>query len=145
MTRTAIWTSIAATLEGEIAAELYTAGDKLPTEAALAARFGVNRHTVRRALGDLADRGLLRFARGAGGVLSSRRQQTIPSGRRVRFSQNICAFGTGFPPKKRLADRNPAPAANLKAKGLGIWLPGNPVLGLIRVIQVPENAPFGPF
>ncbi|HHC29359.1 MAG TPA: GntR family transcriptional regulator, partial [Rhodobacterales bacterium] len=41
MARTPIWQSIAASIEAEIGAGHYRAGDKLPTEAALAARFGV--------------------------------------------------------------------------------------------------------
>ena len=52
MPRTPVWKSIAATLEAEIGQGHYRTGDKLPTEAALSARFGVNRHTVRRALAD---------------------------------------------------------------------------------------------
>ena len=50
MARSPIWKSIAAELESEIARGLYRAGDKLPTEAELSSRFGVNRHTARRAL-----------------------------------------------------------------------------------------------
>ncbi|OUS22402.1 phosphonate metabolism transcriptional regulator PhnF [Rhodobacterales bacterium 59_46_T64] len=115
MTRTAIWTSIAATLESEIAAELYTAGDKLPTEATLAARFGVNRHTVRRALGDLADRGLLRSRRGAG-VFVEAPPTDYPIGRRVRFHQNIAASGR-LPAKERLRIETRA-SSTLEAEAL---------------------------
>ncbi|MEC8041266.1 MAG: GntR family transcriptional regulator, partial [Pseudomonadota bacterium] len=45
MAKTPIWKSIAATLSNEIAAGHYSPGDKLPTEAQLASRFSVNRHT----------------------------------------------------------------------------------------------------
>ncbi|NVK60473.1 MAG: GntR family transcriptional regulator, partial [Rhodobacteraceae bacterium] len=48
MARSPIWKSIAEELEGEIGRGLYRAGDKLPTEAELSSRFGVNRHTARR-------------------------------------------------------------------------------------------------
>ena len=66
MARSPIWKSIAATIGDEIAKGHYGPGDKLPTEAALSARFGVNRHTVRHALSDMAERGLVRARRGAG-------------------------------------------------------------------------------
>lgn len=99
MARKPVWASIAATLEGEIAAEHYRAGDKLPTEAVLAARFGVNRHTVRRALADLSERGITRSRRGAG-VFVEAPPAEYPIGRRVRFHRNIAA--TGRLPEKRV-------------------------------------------
>ena len=49
----------------DLAATL-AAGAQLPAESALAARFGVNRHTVRRALGVLAEGGLVRTTQGRG-------------------------------------------------------------------------------
>ena len=52
MTPDPLWRTIHDSLRGDIAAGRYRPGDKLPTEAALAARFCVNRHTVRRALGE---------------------------------------------------------------------------------------------
>ena len=55
MGRRALWTAIRDTLGEEIASGHYRPGDRLPTEAQLAARFGVNRHTVRRALSALAE------------------------------------------------------------------------------------------
>ncbi|HEY6917690.1 MAG TPA: phosphonate metabolism transcriptional regulator PhnF [Tabrizicola sp.] len=88
----AIWSAIAATLTDEIAAGHYRPGDRLPTEAALAARFGVNRHTVRHALGALAERGLVHSRQGAG-VFVTQRPTDYPLGRRVRFHQNVLAAG----------------------------------------------------
>ena len=41
-----LWRRISQTLLSEIGAEGLQPGAKLPTEAQLAARFGVNRHTV---------------------------------------------------------------------------------------------------
>jgi DNA-binding transcriptional regulator YhcF (GntR family) len=55
MGRAPLWTAIRDTLRQEIATGQYRGGDKLPTEARLADRFGVNRHTIRRALADLAE------------------------------------------------------------------------------------------
>ena len=62
----AIWRQISETVAGEIAAGVWPAGGRLPTEAALAQRFGVNRHTLRRAMAELAERGLVRVEQGRG-------------------------------------------------------------------------------
>ncbi|SMH53528.1 GntR family transcriptional regulator, phosphonate transport system regulatory protein [Maritimibacter sp. HL-12] len=114
---TPVWTSIATTLQGEIGAGHYRPGDKLPTEAALAARFGVNRHTVRRALSDMAERGLVRARRGAG-VFVTATPTDYPIGRRVRFHQNIRA--SGRLPEKRVLRVETRPADPLEAAALGL-------------------------
>ncbi|MDE3079773.1 MAG: phosphonate metabolism transcriptional regulator PhnF [Paracoccaceae bacterium] len=90
--RVPLWQSIAEALRAEIARGHYRQGDRLPTEAELAARFGVNRHTVRRALADLAEAGLVHARRGAG-VFVAARAMDYAIGRRVRFHQNLAAAG----------------------------------------------------
>lgn len=109
MPRTPIWKAIVQTLETEIASGHYGSGDKLPTEAALAARFGVNRHTVRRALGDMAERGIVAARRGSG-VFVAQHPTEYPISKRVRFHQNIKASGQ-FPEKRvlRLETRSADP------------------------------------
>jgi GntR family phosphonate transport system transcriptional regulator len=92
MTRRPIWISIHETLVSELAQGLYIVGDRLPTEAQLAARFGVNRHTIRRALSALSDSGLVHSRRGAG-VFVAAGATDYPIGRRVRFHQNLEAAG----------------------------------------------------
>lgn len=92
MTRATLWRSIADTLSAEIGEGLYRPGDKLPTEAKLAERFGVNRHTVRQALAALAEAGAVHARRGSGVFVTSR-PTDYPLGRRVRFHQNVTASG----------------------------------------------------
>lgn len=92
MPRNPIWKTIADTLSAEIAGGHYLAGDRLPTEAALATRFGVNRHTVRHALAGMAQAGLVHARRGAG-VFVAATPTDYPLGRRVRFHQNLAASG----------------------------------------------------
>ncbi|MFN4169747.1 MAG: GntR family transcriptional regulator, partial [Pannonibacter phragmitetus] len=92
MARSAIWKSIVDTLSAEIAEGHYKPGDKLPTEAQLAARFGVNRHTVRHALAALAEAGTVHSRRGAG-VFVTIQPTDYAIGRRVRFQQNLAASG----------------------------------------------------
>ena len=62
-------------LRERIEAGDYAPGDKLPTEAALSARFGVNRHTVRHALGALADEGVVYARRGFRGCRATSRRR----------------------------------------------------------------------
>lgn len=97
--RLPIWQSIAAALSAEIAAGHYSPGDKLPTEAALSARFDVNRHTVRHAIAALAKQELVHSRRGAG-VFVTGRPADYPLGRRVRFHQSMLASGRA--PSRRI-------------------------------------------
>jgi len=123
MARTPLWKSIAATLAGEIADGQYPPGGKLPTEAALAARFGVNRHTVRHALADLAAQGLTHSRRGAG-VFVAAQPTDYPIGRRVRFHQNLSAAGQM--PEKRVLRIETRPAGVEEARALALP-PGAPL------------------
>jgi GntR family phosphonate transport system transcriptional regulator len=91
--RIPLWSQIATTLAAEIAGGRFAAGDRLPPEAQLAARFGVNRHTLRRALADLGARGIVAARRGAGVFVTVGRRIEYPLGRRVRFSETLAAQG----------------------------------------------------
>ena len=123
MPRTALWTSIRKTLEQEITTGHYAAGDKLPTEAQLSDRFGVNRHTIRRALVDLAESGLVYARRGAG-VFVTHTPTDYPIGRRVRFTQSITA--TGRTPGRKVLLHETRAADPKEADALAIQ-PGAPV------------------
>jgi GntR family phosphonate transport system transcriptional regulator len=92
MTRTPVWSAIATALRDDIAQGRYTSGDQMPTEAALAARFGVNRHTVRHALKHLSEEGRVHARRGAG-VFVTPGAATYPIGGRVSFHRNLSAAG----------------------------------------------------
>jgi len=71
----ALWRQIDQSLSRDIAAGTWQPGEQLPTEQALAARFQVNRHTIRRAIQAMVLRGLLRVEQGRG--------------TRTRFTENI--------------------------------------------------------
>lgn len=117
MAQTPIWKSIQDTLSADIANGHYAQGDKLPTEAELSKRFGVNRHTVRRALSEMAANGTVHSRRGAGVYVASR-PTDYPIGRRVRFHQNLSDQGR-LPAKQilrletRLPDAREAEALRL--------------------------------
>lgn len=115
MPRSAIWRSIADCLQAEIGEGQYKPGDKLPTEAALALRFAVNRHTVRRALAALAEAGHVLARRGVGVFVASR-QTEYRLGRRVRFHQNLLA--SGRTPSRRITRLETRPASPKEAEAL---------------------------
>lgn len=115
--RTPIWKEIAKALRNGIAEGVYAPGDKLPTEAALAQRFGVNRHTVRHALAALAEENLLHSRRGSG-VFVTTTPTDYPIGRRVRFHQNLRAAGQT--PAKRVLCRDTRLATAAERDALGL-------------------------
>jgi GntR family phosphonate transport system transcriptional regulator len=86
------WRQIADAIEAEIADGRLPSGRQLPTEAQLAERFGVNRHTVRRALATLTTRGLVRATQGRGTFVESP-PLAYPIGRRTRFSEIVAQAG----------------------------------------------------
>ncbi len=150
MPRTPIWKSIATALTADIGAGRYVPGDKLPTEADLSARFGVNRHTLRRAIADMADRGLVHSRRGSG-VFVMAEPTEYPIGRRVRYHQNLAAAGR-IPGKKilsletRTADAREGEALGLQAGAQvhvydGLSLADNVPVALFRSVFPAQRFP----
>ncbi len=88
----AAWRQIADGLEADMAAGRLEPGDRLPAEVDLARRFGVNRHTVRRALAVLASRGLVRATQGRGTFVEAK-PLAYPIGPRTRFSEAVARAG----------------------------------------------------
>ena len=117
MGRAALWTAIEETLRDEIARGQYRPGDRLPTEARLSERFGVNRHTIRRALASLAEADIVHARRGAG-VFVRHRPTPYPIGRRVRFHANLSAAGRA--PAKRILRLETRLADPVEAKALAL-------------------------
>lgn len=121
--KTPIWKAIAHALRSDLAEGRYAPGDKLPTETVLAARFGVNRHTVRHGLSALVDEGLVRTRRGAGAFVAAT-PTDYPIGHRVRFHENLIAAGRR--PEKRLLALDERAATAGEAQALHIEA-GDPV------------------
>ncbi|MEM7505933.1 MAG: phosphonate metabolism transcriptional regulator PhnF [Pseudomonadota bacterium] len=115
MAQSPIWKAIARILTGEIADGRYPTGARLPTEAKLAARFGVNRHTVRRALAHMSGEGLVHARRGSG-VFVMQKPTDYPIGRRVRFHQNLLAAGRN--PAKEILSMSTRPAGPREQEAL---------------------------
>ncbi len=140
MARTPLWKSIAIALTADIGEARYATGDQLPTEAQLAEKFGVNRHTVRRALAEMADQGLVHARRGAG-VFVAARPTDYPIGQRVRFHRNVAAGGQL--PTKKLLSLNTRAADTREAEALAL-APGDPVL-VYDGLSLADNAPIALF
>lgn len=83
---TPVWRQIEATLLRDIRSGRLCEGSKLPSASELAQRFDVNRHTVRRAIDALEDRGFLRTEVGRGSFVQEHPYH-YPIGRRTRFGR----------------------------------------------------------
>ena len=135
-----IWQQIRDSLNRELSAGTFAPGTKLPTEAELSRRFGVNRHTVRRALADMQDDGLVHARRGAG-VFVTMRPMTYRIGRHTRFSQNLKDAGRSG--DRQIIRLETLSASKRDAEHLEIK-PGDPVhvleaIGLIDDVPVFVN------
>ena len=87
-----LWRRIADDIERSIVQGDVVPGERLPGEVEIADRFGVNRHTVRRALSELTGRGLVRAERGSGTYVETTRLP-YPIRARTRFSEIVGAAG----------------------------------------------------
>ena len=83
-----VWRQIAQQLSASIGKGGLRPGDRLPTEAELSARFGVNRHTVRHAVDQLVRAGLVRVEQGRGSFVADEVIDYQVTGR-TRFSEWI--------------------------------------------------------
>lgn len=116
-TGTALWHQIAERLEREIVAGNRQPGDRLPTEHRMAEEFAVNRHTVRRAVAALAERGLVRIEQGRGTFV----QESVIDyrvKRRTRFTENV--LGHNREPSGRVLTIREEPAEARVAEALDI-------------------------
>jgi GntR family phosphonate transport system transcriptional regulator len=101
-----LWRQIAGKLQQDITDGTYVVGGRLPTEAQLSRHFGVNRHTVRRALEELSRSGLVRVEQGRGSFVAEdvleyaveprtrftewiRRHNKEPSGRVLQLKETL--------------------------------------------------------
>lgn len=83
----ALWRQLERRLAQEI--DGLCVDTRLPGEAELARRFGVNRHTIRQALRALAGRGLVRIEHGRGAFVQD--LIAYPLGAGTRFTANLLA------------------------------------------------------
>lgn len=84
----AVWRQIGELLAADIRKKRYLPGEQLPPEPELAARYGVNRHTIRRAMSELEQSGVVRIEQGRGTFVQEHAID-YAIGRRTRFSENL--------------------------------------------------------
>lgn len=113
----ALWRQVADGIERGIADGRFAAGEKLPGEVEIAETYRVNRHTVRRALAALAERGLVRAERGSGTYVETKRL-AYPLRSRTRFSEIVGAGGQE--PRGQFIDASEEPATRELARELGL-------------------------
>ena len=113
----ALWRQVADGIERGIADGRFAAGEKLPGEVEIAETYRVNRHTVRRALAALAERGLVRAERGSGTYVETKRL-AYPLRSRTRFSEIVGAGG--HEPRGQFIDASEEPATRELARQLGL-------------------------
>ena len=83
-----MWHQIELALIRDIQTGALPPGTRLPAEAEVAARFGVHRHTARRALATLAEKGAVRIRRGLGTFVEDAVIE-YPISQRTRFTANL--------------------------------------------------------
>ena len=123
-----LWREISQSLERRILTRELTPGDKLPTEFELSREFMVNRHTVRRALSDLQEKGIVESTQGRGSFV---RRPSAPMRlqRRPRFTDHVREQGRI--PRTEILRLAVKPSEAKVAAQLGLRL-GEPVIYLER-------------
>ncbi|MBL8573554.1 MAG: phosphonate metabolism transcriptional regulator PhnF [Hyphomicrobiaceae bacterium] len=127
-----VWRQIAEAIEADISAGRFAAGSRLPVEAELAARFGVNRHTLRRAIEALAERGLVRAVQGSGTYVEAS-PLAYPIGARTRFSEIVA--GQAREPAARLLHASTVIPDDAIAADLGL-APNAPTVRILAANMV---------
>lgn len=112
----ALYAQIAEVLEREYVRQ-GAPGDRLPAEGELAARFGVNRHTLRRAVDELITEGLLERQHGVG-IFITDRLLDYKVGAGTRFTQTLAEIGIST--DTRVVRKMVAPASVGVARNLNI-------------------------
>lgn len=87
------WREIRALIEQDIMDGVMEPGAQLPTEAELVRLYGAGRHTVRRAVAELAKSGHLSVEQGRGTFVQPRPMIDYAIGRRTRMRRNLVPQG----------------------------------------------------
>lgn len=131
-----LYAQIAEVLEREYVRQ-GAAGDRLPAEGELAARFGVNRHTLRRAVDELISAGLLERQHGVG-IFITDQLLDYRVGTGTRFTQTLADIGISTDTKvirKMIAPASVGVARHLalSSEELVLW---------IETLRIADGLPF---
>lgn len=131
-----LWRCIADDFEQTILIGKHENGSKLPPESEIASRYGVNRHTVRRAMAELGARGLVHTERGSGTYVKTDKLD-YRIGQRTRFSEIVAA--AGHEAEGRLQGHRHEPATEEVAGHLGLK-PGASVVRM-EILRAADRVP----
>ncbi len=131
-----LWRCIADDFEQMILVGKHENGERLPAESEIATRYGVNRHTVRRAMAELAARGLVHTERGSGTYVKTDKL-SYRIGQRTRFSEIVAAAGQEA--EGRLQGSRFEPASDEIAERLGLKQ-GDTVVRL-EIVRAADRVP----
>jgi len=131
-----LWRQIAQALAASIGPGGLQSGDRLPTEAQLASRHGVNRHTVRRAVETLVRSGLVRVEQGRGSFVAEERiDYTVQP--RTRFNEWVRRQNKE--PTGQVLHVRPVAATMQVAAGLGV--PSGTTVALFGRLGMADGLP----
>lgn len=116
----ALWRQIADRIRLEIGSGAFDDQGRLPPEVDLAARFGVNRHTLREAIASLVREGVLRSEQGRGTFIEKRKRLVYPIGVKTRFHEGL--EGQARERRGILLSHGYEEASQRVAEGLGLAL-----------------------
>lgn len=119
-------------LKDLISEQSLSPGDKIPSESAICAHFGISRSTAREALKVLEQEGLVKAIRGHGRFLTTRSAVTVKSP--VTEYQSITEMlqSRGFEMTDVVLKAEESTATSEEAQALGISV-GDPTIHLVRL------------
>jgi GntR family transcriptional regulator len=126
-----LYLQLKALLERSLATGEWRPGEAIPSEIALAGRFGVSQGTVRKAIDALAADKLVVRRQGKGTFVGTHTEETGPDVRFLRIRRND---GRDEHPASRLLDVRRGKASGEVARLLAVK-PGDPVLVLRRLLE----------
>jgi GntR family phosphonate transport system transcriptional regulator len=132
-----LWRRIADELKADIASGALPVDSRLPGEAALAERFGVNRHTVRAALKALDREGLVRARQGSGTFVCATPLANLGLPNGDRLSAGIAGVFAGAEGRLLSATIEAATPAVAAA----LWLPADELVTRMETLTLAEGVP----
>lgn len=117
------WQYLEEQISRDIASGALPPRSRLPTETEIMRRFGVGRHTVRRAIAELAAAGKVRVEQGRGTFVEEQSVIRYNIARRTRFSRNLKEQG-------RVPSGQPVEEIEIEAPAL-----------IAASLQIPEGSP----
>ena len=131
------WTTVRDALAEDIENGTLEPGDRLATEPQLVERFGVGRHSVRRAIEALAKEGKLSVEQGRGTFVEAAPLLTYAIGKRTRLRKNLLPQGVDVVGDLLEANRIPAKGRVRKS----LWLKRGAMVIESRRITKADDVP----